>query len=159
VASSSAGEFRAELDGGAAAARMPEIVQREEAQARLEVEVVRLQAERRGLLALREVGASSLAELREVMRGIEARPLFRATQEAMDVAFVPYEQLDGVRAGARIIDCELGIFACHDVGTIREVLTGEVVTQDPWGELARGRYAVLDLSDERAVEERILRVR
>ena len=30
--------------------------------------------------------------------------------------------VDGVHAGARIIDCEVGIFACHDVGTVRDVL-------------------------------------
>ena len=158
-ASEAVGEFRTELGPAAAPALMPEIVAREEADVRIEVEILRLQAERRGLVALLEVGRRSLTELQEVMALIEGRPAFRATTEAMNVAFVPYEQLDGVRAGARIIDCEMGIFACHDVGTVRDVLDGEVVTQDPWGELARGRYAVLDLTDERAVEERILRVR
>lgn len=158
-ASEAIDEFRTELGSAATPGRMPEIVAREEADVRLEVEILRLSAERRGLVALLEVGRRSLEDLHDVMAHIEARPAFRATTEEMNVAFVPYEQLDGVRAGARIIDCELGIFACHDVGTIREVLAGEVVTQDPWGELARGRYAVLDLTDERAVEERILRVR
>jgi hypothetical protein len=153
-------EFRAELGVAATEpARMPEIVAREEADVRLEVEVLRLEAERRGLVALLDVGRRSLGELHDVMAQIEARPAFRATTEAMSVAFVPYEQLEGVTAGARIIDCEMGIFLCRDVGSIRDVLAGEIVTQDPWGELARGRYAVLDLTDPVAVEERILRVR
>lgn len=158
-ASAVEGEFRSELARSSRDARMPEIVAREEADVRLEVEVLRLEAERRGLVALREVGRRSLEELTDVMHQIEARPAYRATREEMDVAFVPYEQLEGVAPGARIIQCELGIFMCHDVGEVAEVLSGEVVTQDPWGELARGRYAVLALSDASAVEERILRVR
>lgn len=153
------GEFRAELDTTDSTARMPEIVAREEADIRLEVEVLRLEAERRGLVSLLDVGRRSLDELRVVMAQIEARPAFRATREEMNVAFVPYEQLEGVEAGARLIECDFGIFNCHDVGVVHEVLTGEVVTQDPWGDLARGRYAILELSDETAVEERILRVR
>lgn len=152
-------EFRAELHGAPSEAGMPEIVAREEADVRLEVEILRLEAERRGLVALIDVGGRSLEELRAVMAQIEARPAFRATTEALDVAFVPYEQLDGVRPGARILDCEMGIFACRDVGAVSDVLAGEVVTQDPWGELARGRYAVLALHDDTAVQERILRVR
>jgi hypothetical protein len=48
---------------------------------------------------------------------------------------------------------------CHEVGRIAEVLPGEVVTQDPWGELARGQYAILALDDASAVRERVLRVR
>jgi len=158
-ASDAAEDFRAEIRGESSEAGMPEIVAREEADVRLEVEILRLEAERRGLVALVDVGARSLEELQSVMAQIEARPAFRATTEALDVAFVPYEQLDGVRPGARILDCELGIFACRDVGSVSDVLSGEVVTQDPWGELARGRYAVLALNDDTAVEERILRVR
>lgn len=158
-AHTSAGIFRESMAREArAAARMPEIVQRHEQETRLELEILRLQAERRGLVAMREVGQRTLAELGEVMTEIEARPLYRATQTRMDVAFVPYEQLDGVAPGAEVVHCEAGIFFCRPVGSVSEVLPGEVVTQDPWGELARGRYAVLELHDREAVRERILRV-
>jgi len=51
------------------------------------------------------------------------------------------------------------VFACRTVGHVGEVLPGEVVTQDPWGEIARGQYAVLALDDKDAVRERVLRVR
>ena len=47
----------------------------------------------------------------------------------------------------------------HDATMERAVLPGEVVTQDPWGEMARGQYAVLLLDDKDAVRERVLRVR
>jgi hypothetical protein len=162
-ASTSAAQLRSSAHGAATGAAtdavMPEIVARHEADARLEVEIVRLEAERRGLVAMRAMGQQSLDELNEVMGEIEARPLYQATQRQMDVAFVPYEQLGGVSVGHELIRCHAGIFFCEHVGTIREVMPGEVVTQDPWGELARGRYAVLQLDDPSAVEERILRVR
>jgi hypothetical protein len=154
----SAGQFRASA-GGDMHASMPEIVARYESEARLEVEILRLEAERRGFLAARDVANESVRSLEGVMDQIERRPIYLATREPMDVAFVPYEQLEGVPADGRVFQCTAGIFFCHDVGRVRSILPGEVVTQDPWGELARGRYAVLDLDDEDAVQERILRVR
>lgn len=158
-ASSSATEYRSSVHGESGRPHLPDIAARQESEVRLELEIMRLEAERRGLVALREAGRRNLAELEEVMHQIEERPLYRATQRQMDVAFVPYEQLEGVRQGAPVVQCEAGIFFCHDVGTVSEVIPGEVVTQDPWGELARGRYAVLELREREAVEERILRVR
>jgi hypothetical protein len=154
----SAGQFRASADGDMQAS-MPEIVLRHESEAHLEVEILRLEAERRGVATARDIAVESVARLRAVMDQIETRPIYLATREPMDVAFVPYEQLEGVTAGAPIFQCTAGIFFCHDVGRVRSILPGEVVTQDPWGELARGRYAVLDLDDDTAVQERILRVR
>ncbi len=159
-ARASAGEFARSLDGaGGAPSRRPEIAQRHEEDTRLELEIVRLEAERRGLVAMRDAAAESLGELRQVMSELEARPIYQATERAMDVGFVPYSQLEGVVAGSTVIACHAGVFFCREVGTVREVLPGEVVTQDPWGELARGRYALLDLHDDTAVQERILRVR
>lgn len=149
-------EFRASESGGA---RMPEVVAREEGDVQLEIEILQLQAERRGLVALHDVAVRSVANLQAVMDQIEQRPVYLATREPMDVAFVPYAQLEGVTEGQRILQCTAGIFFCHDVGRVARVLPGEVVTQDPWGELARGRYAVLELADADAVQERILRVR
>lgn len=138
--------------------QMPEVVNRQEAMMRIELEVIELQAERRGLEALRDTAQRNLGRMREALGQIEARPLWQATQRSVDVAFVPYEQLEGVRPGDDVIQCTWGIFACHRVGTIREIIPGEVVTPDPWGELARGRFVILHLTDHQAVQERILRV-
>lgn len=138
--------------------QMPEIVNRQESMMRIELEVIELQAERRGLVALRDVAERNLGRMREALEQIHARPLWRATERSLDVAFVPYEQLEGVRPGDDVVQCTWGIFACHRVGTVREIIPGEVVTPDPWGELARGRFVVLHLTDNEAVQERILRV-
>jgi hypothetical protein len=155
--------YRAALQGSAAppsvGGRMPSVVTRQEQAIRLELQISEMQAERRGLQGMRDVGVRNLARLREALDQLRDRPVYRATQESLDVAFVPYEQLEGVHPGATVMQCTFWIFACHDVGRVTEVVPGEVVTQDPWGEMARGRYAVLHLDDPLAVQERILRVR
>jgi hypothetical protein len=139
--------------------QMPEVAAGVEHAARVEVELQRLLAEARGQRALRAVAMASVAAQRELLAELESRPLYRAMSAATDIAFVPYDQLAGVRPGARIVDCVWGVVHCHEVGRIAEVLPGEVVTQDPWGELARGQYAILALDDAGAVRERVLRVR
>jgi hypothetical protein len=55
--------------------------------------------------------------------------------------------------------CTLSVFACRVVGTVSELVSGEVITQDPWGELARGQYIILEMRDRSALFERVLRVR
>jgi hypothetical protein len=76
------------------------------------------------------------------------------------VAFVPYEELEEVRAGAAVYHCKLwGLLFCSAVGAVSEILPGEVMTQDPWGSTTRGQYAILALQDPSAARSRALRVR
>jgi len=142
-----------------ATSRMPEVVEGNERDMRIEIELQRLGAEARGHRALRSAAVANLGNQRALLSELEARPLYRAMKSTTDVAFVPYDQLAGVTRGANVLACTWGVFACHAVGTIAEIMPGEVVTQDPWGELARGQYVVLKLDDKDAVYERVLRVR
>ncbi|MBX3157518.1 MAG: hypothetical protein KF773_16205 [Deltaproteobacteria bacterium] len=153
--------YRAGIGAGKAPAigRMPEIAAGDERDLRIEVELLRLEAEARGHRALRAVAIESLARERHLLKELEARPLHRAMKAATDVGFVPYDQLGAVVPGARVMACTWGVFACSQVGVVKEVLPGEVVTQDPWGEMARGQYIVLALDDKDAVQQRVLRVR
>ena len=138
---------------------MPEVVAGEEREVRLEIELIQLESERRGLNTLRAAAVERLNEERELLAEIETRPLYRAIHRSTNVAFVPYEELDAVEPGGRVMACTWNLFACRDVGTVVEVLPGEAVTEDPWGELARGQFAILDLDDSDAIREKVLRVR
>lgn len=40
-------------------------------------------------------------------------------------AFVPYDNQSGIRAGAPVYDCYLNMVACREVGTVKQVFTGE----------------------------------
>lgn len=138
---------------------VPEVVAREEQEVRVELELVRLNAERRGLRALRRAAVEGLERSRKLLDEIKGRPVFRAMEAQTDVAFVPYAHLDKIAPGHDVVRCVWGVFWCTPVGKIAEILPGEVATQDPWGELARGRYAILELDDPIAIQEQTLRVR
>lgn len=158
------GAYRAGVDQRAdsVAARkslMPEVAASQERTARTEFELLRLEAEKRNLVGLRRVAEQSLARQQELVRELEARPLYRALHQAIDVAFVPYDQLDDLRPGARVMACTWGLFLCEDVGGVTEILGGEVVTLDPWGDTARGQYAILELNEPAAIRQHVLRIR
>ncbi len=141
-----------------AAGMLPELVDSEERSARVELEKIKLESEKRSLLSQKAVTVESLAKMDEMLTQLGKRPIYRAVQASTDVAFVPYNQLKGVQAGQAIIQCTGLIFGCHIVGRVAEVLPGEVVAQDPWSDVARGQYAILDLSDHEASHEKVLRV-
>jgi hypothetical protein len=127
---------------------------------RLELEDVELEAERRSRLAQERADHAALAHVDELLSQMKARPVFRAIDGSQNVAFVPYTQMDSVRRGADVYACSVwGVFDCSRVGSVAEVVPGEVAAQDPWGTLARGQYAVLDLSEASAGRARSLRVR
>ncbi|HTU59758.1 MAG TPA: hypothetical protein VMF89_15005, partial [Polyangiales bacterium] len=132
----------------------------EEQLLRLELEVRGLEADERGKLAeLASVNAQT-ARLDELIAQLKQRPLYRAIANKQTLAFVPYTQLRGVRAGASIYQCRVwSVFSCDYVGRIAEVLPGEIDGVDPWGTRERGEYAVLDLSESRAITAKTLRVR
>jgi len=146
---------------GAATAggRMPEVAAGQEHRVRIELEILRLESEARGHRALRSVAAASIASQRELLHDLESRPLYRAMARDTDIAFVPYDQIVGIKPGATVLDCVWNVVQCREVGKVAEVMPGEIVTQDPWGEIARGQYVVLALDDRDAIRERVLRVR
>jgi hypothetical protein len=137
----------------------PDVVRVNEQAIRIELELARVDAERRGAESRLRSLQSSLAEVSELERELQSRPLYRAMQEELAVVFVPYSQIEGVTAGASLYQCFAGVFGCRQVGTVREIVAGEVVLQDPWGNPARGQTAVVDLWDRVAAKEKVLRVR
>lgn len=132
----------------------------EEQLLRLELEVRGIEADERGKLAeLASVNAQT-ARLDELIAQLKQRPLYRAIANKQTLAFVPYTQLRGVRAGGSIYQCRVwSVFFCDYVGRIVELLPGEIDGVDPWGTRERGEYAVLDLIESRAITAKTLRVR
>lgn len=147
------------LATGGGAAPMPEMIQREDQRVRVELELIKLEAERRTKIAERTLMRDKIAKIDEISAQLKGRPIFRAVEKSMDVAFVPYTQIEGMRAGAAVYDCVWGLFNCKAVGTVAEIVPGEVVLPDPWGTQTRGQYAVLDLSKHDSAKSKSLRVR
>ncbi len=137
----------------------PEMRMQQDQLVRVQCEMIRLESERRVKSGEHRHLDEELAKIDELLGQIKKRPLFRAIEADTNVAFVPYTQITGVKTGARIYDCVWGVFACHSVGTITELLPGEAIVQDPWGSPARGQYAIMNLDEPQAAQAKTLRVR
>lgn len=137
----------------------PEMLMREEQMVRVELEIMKLESEQRSKEQTKKLLTEKLTTLDEVRAKIETRPIFRAAETSLDVAFVPYTQIDGVDRGASVYACIWGVFHCKPVGKVAELVPGEVILPDPWGNQARGQYAVLELDDRRVAKAKTLRVR
>lgn len=138
---------------------MPETVSREDLETKVDVQLLHVEARKRTREAERRALLFRVERIDEVVAQLERLPLYQATTTPLDVAFVPYTQLDAVHAGAEVLQCTLIIFGCHVVGRVVTLVPGEVVQPDPWGTSERGQYALLELDDRRALQARTLRVR
>lgn len=141
------------------APQTPELVSRQEQMIRVDLEMVRLEADTRAKRAQRGALVERIAQIDEMVQQIEERPLYRAADRDLELAFVPYTQLEGVAPGADVLSCLWGLVWCNSVGTVSELVPGEVVQADPWGSPTRGEYIVLDLRDHDAARAKTLRVR
>ncbi|MDB4941438.1 MAG: hypothetical protein JWP97_972 [Labilithrix sp.] len=138
---------------------LPEIAMGQERQVHLELEMIKLQAEKRALLADRKIFAESLDRMEEIFKQLRARPVYKAIEAQTDIAFVPYTQMAGLKAGDALISCKWILFSCQNVGRIAEVVNGEVVANDPWSDISRGQYVILNLTDREAAKEKVIRAR
>lgn len=140
-------------------APMPALLIREDEAVRIEIEMLKLEADLRTKVAEKRILGEKLAKLDEIETQLKGRPIFRAIAQSVDVAFVPYTQIDGVKKGGTVYECTWGLFNCRSVGVVAELVPGEVVLPDPWGSQARGQYVVLSLHDHDAAKSKSLRVR
>lgn len=138
---------------------MPEVMMHEEQMVRIELELMRLESEQRAKHAEKRLLADKLTTLDEVDAQLKTRPIVRAAEKSLDVAFVPYTQIIGVRVGATVLHCTWGAFNCKSVGNVAEIVPGEVILPDPWGNQARGQYAILTLRLREAAKAKTLRIR
>jgi hypothetical protein len=141
------------------APQSPELVSRQEQLIRVDLEIVRLDSEKRAKTAERDALVERIAQIDEMVEQIEERPLYQAVEKDLNLAFVPYTQLPGVAAGQAVYQCVWGVIWCRAVGTVSERVPGEVVQPDPWGSATRGEYVVLALTDHDAAHAKTLRIR
>ncbi|HWO13565.1 MAG TPA: hypothetical protein VNN80_28885 [Polyangiaceae bacterium] len=141
------------------APQMPELVTRQEQMIRVDLEIVRIDAEKRAKIAQRDALVERVAQVDEMVQQIEERPLFQAQERELELAFVPYTQLEGVSPGAEVYSCLWGLVWCQRVGSVAQMVPGEVVQADPWGSQVRGEYVVLNLTQHEAARGKTLRIR
>jgi hypothetical protein len=100
---------------------------------------------------------ASLARLDGIIESVKQSAYLRALTDRAKVALVPYSNLDNVAKGTKLYGCRFAMVACHEVGTVLEVLPGEIQLKDPHRDTQlRGRMIEMELTDADAAQDEVL---
>ena len=84
----------------------------------------------------------------KLVASLKQSSYLRAIADGAQVAFVPYGNLKEVVKGNSLYGCKLGMVFCHKVGTVLDVLPGEVLFKHPnRDKQLRGQMLELRLDD------------
>src|SRR6185312_4455462 len=120
-----------------------------------EYETSRLQTQK--AIDTRDTLKAALARQDKLVQTIEQTSYLRALTDHAQVAFVPYDNLGKLSKGASLYGCRLGMIFCHRVGTVLEILPGEVQFKHPQRDKQlRGQMVELQLDDSAAATDDVL---
>jgi hypothetical protein len=120
-----------------------------------ELEVSRLAAEK--ATGLRDALKSALDREDKLLATLKATSYVRALADHAQVAFVPYGNMHTVERGTSLYGCKVGMIFCHKVGTVLEILPGEVQFKHPHRDkMLRGQMVELKLEDSAAATDDVL---
>ena len=99
-------------------------------------------------VALRDTLRTQLARQTETLATLRGSAYLRAVDDGATVALVPYANLANAAPGALVFACRLEMIACRAVGTVAQVLPGEVQLRHPHRDsMMRGQMVELALTD------------
>jgi hypothetical protein len=108
-------------------------------------------------LEARSTLKAGVARQDEIIDGLKKSAYLRALADKATVALVPYTNLDNAKKGTSLYACRLSMVWCREVGTVVEVLPGEVQFKHPHRDMTvRGQMVELKLSDASAGEDDVL---
>lgn len=105
----------------------------------------------------RDTLKTSLAREDKLLATLVQSSYLRAMTDHAQVAFVPYDNLHVVKKGSKLFGCKLGMVFCHQVGTVLEILPGEVQFKHPHRDrMLRGQMVELQLEDGADATDEVL---
>ena len=105
----------------------------------------------------RERLKSSLERMDQIIDGIKQSAFLRAAENGANVALVPYANMKNVSKGAPLYACKLDMIMCRQVGTVRDVLPGEVNVKHPNRDtIVRGRMIEMQMTEAGAAQDDVL---
>ncbi len=105
----------------------------------------------------RDTLKTALAREDKLLQSLEQSSYLRAMADHAQVAFVPYGNLKEVSKGSSLYACKLGMIICHRVGSVLDVLPGEVQFKHPHRDKQlRGQMVELHLEDGAAATDDVL---
>jgi len=120
-----------------------------------EFEASRLETER--AIANRDMLKSALAREEKLVASLQNASYVKAMADGAHVAFVPYANLDQVKKGSPLYGCALTMIFCKKVGTVIEVLQGEVTFKHPnRDKQLRGQMIELRLEEASSATDEVL---
>ncbi|MEO6772926.1 MAG: hypothetical protein ABI467_07870 [Kofleriaceae bacterium] len=120
-----------------------------------EYEASRLETQK--AIETRDTLKTALAREDKLVGALKQSAYLRAMADGAQVAFVPYGNLAKVKQGDHLYGCRLGMVFCHEVGTVLEVLPGEVLFKHPnRDKQLRGQMVELKLQDGVAATDDVL---
>jgi Arc/MetJ family transcription regulator len=109
-----------------------------------------------------DAAIASTKPAQDELKALEASSYFTAyKQSGSNLAFLPYDNYDNVKAGDRVYDCRLLIVFCHAVGTIAEVYADEQVVDFPifnvrFARTMRGVFVNMNMLNAKAMRSIII---
>jgi hypothetical protein len=108
-------------------------------------------------LETRDTLAAGLVRQDEILKGVKQAAYLRALDDHATVALVPYDNLGNASAGTTLYACRLGMVVCRSVGSVLEVLPGEIQFKHPHNDtVLRGQMVELRLDDTGAAKDEVL---
>jgi hypothetical protein len=105
----------------------------------------------------RDMLVASIKREDKLIAGLKQSAQLRAIDDHAVVALVPYGNLDGIKPGTSLHACRFVMVWCREVGTVLEVLPGEVTFKHPHRDTqVRGQMIELRLEDTSAGEDDVL---
>ncbi|HEY5922913.1 MAG TPA: hypothetical protein VIV11_14640 [Kofleriaceae bacterium] len=120
-----------------------------------EYEASRLETQR--AIQNRDMLKSALERDDKLLESLKKSSYLRAIADEAHVAFVPYANLEHVKKGETVYGCWLTMVFCGEVGTVIEVLPGEVQFKHPTRDkMLRGQMVELKLAAESDATDDVL---
>jgi len=108
-------------------------------------------------IGLRDSLKTAVEREDKMLETLKQTGYLRAVHDHAQVAFVPYGNLHKVDRDTSLYGCKLGMVFCHKVGTVLEVLPGEVQFKHPHRDkMLRGQMVELKLEDGAAATDDVL---
>lgn len=105
----------------------------------------------------RERIKNSLKRQDQIINGVTSSAYMRAVADGATVALVPYSNLKNVEPGTSLYACRIAMLICREVGTVKDILPGEVTVKEPKGDsVVRGRMISMQMSEPEAAQDEVL---
>ncbi|NVB82804.1 MAG: hypothetical protein HOV81_30785 [Kofleriaceae bacterium] len=120
-----------------------------------EYEASRLETQR--AIENRDMLKAALEREDKLLAALKQSSYLKAMADNAHVAFVPYGNLSNVKKGEPLYGCALTMVFCKKVGTVLEVLPGEVVSKHPnRDKMLRGQMVEIKLENGSSATDEVL---